>query len=212
MLSKDGMDNSEQSHPTTQQPPQLGGVAPFTPCNQPEKCDGNGNMAEPENLPVPEMTVDPALVQKLMAQKLEEEKHEYLWEKGRWVAKREALKYWRAVFEAGGRGEEPPSLWASGVPWLILKDNMPKPEKQHRWFVNARNRMDPEERKDLERNLAAKRRVAEEGATKASWPLIDNPIDREASKLLPPEELAKLSYSQKEELIRVARIKLAGKY
>jgi len=158
--------------------------------------------------------INPEIVQALLLKKMEKEKNNYLVKTGRFAAKLKVRRYWKAVFEAGGRGEEPPRMQDSGIPYLVLQMFHPKQGFAHKDFLRGRKSLPAEKQEELKKLSAEKmeakikeQKEADEKAKKES--AIELPIDEQVRGLLPPEELAKLSPDQKKDLAMSAQ-KLMG--
>lgn len=155
-----------------------------------------------------EPTLDPATVQRLLDKKMHDEKHAYLKLVGKFQAQLKARRYWKAVFEAGGSGEDPPKMEDSGIPYLVLQMFHPKPAQCHKDFLRGRGSLPAEKQEELKKLSAAKIQARLEAEKQEN--LIETPLDEKCKGLIPAEQLATLTYEQKQSLALAAE-KLKGR-
>lgn len=156
--------------------------------------------------------ISPDLVQGLLSRKMEKEKQDYLAKVGNFPAKLKVRRFWKSVFEAGGRGEDPPKMQDSGIPYLVLQMFHPKGQQAHKDFLRGRKSL-PVEKQEEMKKLSAERmasavKAKEEAEKKAG---IETPIDDQVKGLLPPEQLEALTPEQKQELALSAQRLLADR-
>lgn len=147
---------------------------------------------------------------------MEQERNEYLSKVGKFQAKLKARRFWKAVFEAGGKGEDPPKMQDSGIPYLVLQMFHPKPQHAHKDFLRGRGSLPKEKQEELKKltrekmDAAIKAKQDAEEAAK-NKPEIETPIDEQVRGLVPPEQLAGMTQEQKKELALSAQKLLADR-
>jgi hypothetical protein len=156
-----------------------------------------------------EPIIDAATIQRLLDKKMQEEKNTYLAKVGRFQAKLKSRRYWKAVFAAGGSGEEPPKMHDTGIPYLVLQLFHPTSAQCHKDFLRGRASLPAEKQEELKKVSAAKIKAREEELKKQEN-LIETPLDEKIKGLIPDEQLATLTYEQKQSLALAAE-KLSGR-
>ena len=155
-----------------------------------------------EKLELQEPILNAATIQRLLDKKMGDEKHAYLNKVGKFQAKLKSRRYWKAVFEAGGSGEEAPKMQDSGIPYLVLQMFHPTSAQCHKDFLRGRASLPAEKQEELRKLSAAKIKAREEEMMQES--LIETPLDEKIKGLIPAEQLATLSYEQKQSLALAA--------
>lgn len=157
--------------------------------------------------PKPDFQLSPEIIKGLLDRKMENEKNEYLKETGKFQAKLKVMRYWRAVFEAGGRGEDPPKMEDTGIPYLVLQMFHPTGNKAKRWFEVARAALPDERKEELlnESAIRGRERMKKAREEEAKNRKVFTPLDEQVRGLVHPDKLATMSYEQKEALALAAQ-------
>lgn len=155
-----------------------------------------------EQIHTQEPTLDAATIQRVLDRKMQDEKNAYLSKVGKFQSKLKSRRYWKAVFEAGGSGEESPKMQDTGIPYLVLQQFHPTHAQCHKDFLRGRASLPAEKQEELKKLSAAKIQARIEAENQKH--LIETPLDEKIAGLIPAEQLATLTYEQKESLALAA--------